>query len=76
MIRTETHRRLAWCVLYLTGFGFLILQLAIFFVLGVRARPWWGLPQSVAVGVICPYLIFLELKRHSDLYFRYRSALL
>ena len=29
-----------------------------FFVLGVRARPWWGLPQSVAVGVI---LIFPEL---------------
>ena len=22
------------------------------FVLGVRARPWWGLPQRVAVGVI------------------------
>ena len=37
------------------------------FVLGVRARPWWGLPQSVAVGVICPHLIFPELKCHSDL---------
>ena len=30
----------------------------VFFVLGVRARPWWGLPQSVAVGVVCPHLIF------------------
>ena len=52
-IRTETHRMLAWFVLCLTGVRFLILKFAIcFFVLGVRARPWWGLPQSVAVGVV------------------------
>ena len=23
---------------------------------GVRARPCWGLPQSVAIGVTCPHL--------------------
>ena len=44
-----------------------ILKLAICFWLGVRARPWWGLPESVAVGVICPHLIFPELKCRSDL---------
>ena len=34
-------------------FWVLILQLAIFFVLGrVRTRPLWGLPQGVAVGII------------------------
>ena len=57
-------------------FWVLILQVAIFFVLGLHARLWWGLPQSVAVGVICSHLIFLELKRHSDLHFRYKSVLL
>ena len=34
----------------------------LFLVLGVRAQPLWGLPQGVAVGVICPQLIFPELK--------------
>ena len=58
-IRPATHRRLAWC--------FLMSDSPFAFVLGVRARPWWGLPQSVAVGVICPHLIFPELKYHSDL---------
>ena len=48
-------------------FWVLILQLAIFFVLGcVRTRPLWGLPEGVAVGIICPYLSFPELKCHSD----------
>ena len=58
-IRPATHRRLPWC--------FLMSDSPFVFVLGVRARPWWGLPQSVAVGVICPHLIFPELKCHSDL---------
>ena len=53
-IRPATHRRLAWF--------FLMSDSPFVFVLGVRARPWWGLPQSVAVGVICPHLIFPELK--------------
>ena len=57
--RPATHRRLAWF--------FLMSDSPFVFVLGVRARPWWGLPQSVAVGVICPHLIFPELKCHSDL---------
>ena len=48
-IRPATHQRLAWCFLSDSPFVF---------VLGVGARPWWGLPQSVAVGVICPHLIF------------------
>ena len=52
-IRPATHRRLSVSPLV--------------FVLGVRARPWGSLPQSVAVGVICPHLIFPELKCHSDL---------
>ena len=58
-IRPATHRKLAWF--------FLMSDSPFVFVLGVRARPWWGLPQSVAVGVICPHLIFPELKCHSDL---------
>ena len=64
-IRTETHRGWPGVFLCLTGFGFLIL--AICFVLGMHARPWWGLPQSVAVGVVCPHLMFPELKCRSDL---------
>ena len=49
------------------GVVFLMSDSLFVFALGVRARPWWGLPQRVAVGVICPHLIFPQLRCHSDL---------
>ena len=65
-IRTETYRRpVGMMCLTSDLLWFLILQLTIF--CGARVWPWWGLPQSVAVGVICPHLNFPELICNSDL---------